>query len=56
MRHETQFRKFFYFRHLNIDKTQNFNYNYNEDRGKDPSLIWSIKKGEYYDSKTVQKH
>ena len=31
---KTQFKKFFYFRHLNIDKTQNFNYNYNEDKGR----------------------
>lgn len=37
--HEIQFKKFFEIRHLNLDKTQNFNYNYNEDRGKDPSLI-----------------
>ena len=34
-----QFKKFFEFRHLNIDKTQNFNYNYNEDKGRRKFLI-----------------
>ena len=29
-----QFKNFFEIRHLNIDKTQNFNYNYNEDKGR----------------------
>ena len=39
--YKTQFRKFFGNRHLNIDKTQNFSYNYNEDKGrrKNPYLL-----------------
>lgn len=34
-----QFKNFFKNRHLNIDKTQNFNYNYNEDKGRTCFLI-----------------
>ena len=39
-----QFKKFFEIRHLNIDKTQNFNYNYNEDRGRRKFPYLNIKR------------